>query len=413
MQVKDCLGVRRRCRPRGGTLAVARPFLDSPPIVCARPVGAAVEPRGPEARSQPIVLAADILDAAPPWAVTAGLLSLGVVAALLLHAALYRLFDRLVRNAGLFRRALVQRTRRLSRLVLVLTGLWIAAANAPLDDGTRTFLRHLGAIGVVVVIGWIALTILHVGSIVYMRRFKTDVEDNLVARKHVTQIRILKGAISTLIVILTLAAALMTLPGVRQIGVSLLASAGAAGIIAGLALQPLLTNLIAGVQIALTQPIRIDDAVLVEGEFGWVEEIGSTYVVVRLWDWRRMILPLTYFIQKPFQNWTREKAELIGTVMLYLDYSAPVGAIRERAEAIVRDSPLWDGKVVNVAVVETSERSMHVRVLASARNAGVVFDLRAEVREKLLEWLREEYPDALPRDRLAVDRIEAAPAAIN
>lgn len=342
----------------------------------------------------------------PDWAITVILIGLGLIAALAAHAILYRLLDRLVKNAGLFRRALVQRTRKLSRLILILFGLGAGAAAAPLDAGARELIGYVGAIGSVVVVGWIALTVLHVGSIVYMRRFKIDVEDNLIARKHVTQVRILKRAVATVIVILTIAAALMTLPGARQVGFSLLASAGAAGIIVGLALQPLLTNLIAGVQIAITQPIRIDDAVIVEGEFGWIEEIGSTYVVVRTWDLRRLIMPLSYFIQNPFQNWTREKAQLIGTVMLYLDYSAPVAAIREKAEEIVRASEKFDGEVFNVAVVEVSERTMHLRIICSARNAGEAFDLRTHVRESMLAWLQQDHPEALPRDRFAVERAE-------
>lgn len=164
-------------------------------------------------------------------------------------------------------------------------------------------------------------------------------------------------------------------------------------------MQPFLTNLIAGIQIATTQPIRIDDAVIVEGEWGRIEEIGSTYVVVKLWDWRRMVLPLTYFIQKPFQNWTRESASLIGTAMVYVDYSAPIEVLRRKLEEIAAASPLWDRNVVNLAVTELSERTMQVRCLTSARNAGEAFDLRCEVREKMVAFLQEELPQALPRER--------------
>jgi small-conductance mechanosensitive channel len=166
-----------------------------------------------------------------------------------------------------------------------------------------------------------------------------------------------------------------------------------------LALQPFLTNLLAGIQIATTQPIRIDDAVIVEGEWGQIEEISSTYVVVKLWDWRRLVLPLTYFIQKPFQNWTRESASLIGTAMFYVDYSAPVEAMRKKLHEILEASKLWDRDVVALQVTDLTERTMQVRCLASARNAGMTFDLRCEVREKMIAFLKAEYPDALPRDR--------------
>ena len=194
----------------------------------------------------------------------------------------------------------------------------------------------------------------------------------------------------------------MTFQPVRQYGVSLLASAGAAGIVAGLALQPVLKNLFAGIQLAVTQPIRIDDALIVEGEWGNVEEITSTYVVLKIWDWRRLILPLSYFIEHPFQNWTRESASLIGSVLVYVDYSVPVQAVREEAERIAAASPLWDRQVINVAVTDFKEQTMEIRILASASNAGRTFDLRCEIREKIIAFIQREYPHALPRLRADV-----------
>jgi small-conductance mechanosensitive channel len=178
------------------------------------------------------------------------------------------------------------------------------------------------------------MTALHIAADIYLRRYRLDVDDNLLARKHNTQVRVLLHALDGLLVLLTIGAALMSFPAVRQYGVSLFASAGVAGIVAGLAARPVLSNLIAGVQLAMTQPIRLEDAVIVENEWGNIEEITSTYVVVRLWDWRRMILPLTYFIEKPFQNWTRDGSALIGTAMIYVDYRAPVGAIREKLNEV-------------------------------------------------------------------------------
>jgi small-conductance mechanosensitive channel len=238
------------------------------------------------------------------------------------------------------------------------------------------------------------------------------------ARKHVTQVRLLRRAVDTLVVIVTIAAALMIFDSVRQYGVSLFASAGAAGLVLGLAARPVLSNLIAGVQLALTQPIRIDDAVIVENEWGWIEEITSTYVVVRLWDWRRLVVPLAHFIEKPFQNWTRENASLIGSVMLYVDYRAPVESIRRKLEEFAKQSKLWDGKVVNLQVTDARERTIELRALVSARNAPQAWDLRCEIREKLIRFLRESHPDALPRARAEValsehrsESEEAAPRA--
>jgi small-conductance mechanosensitive channel len=199
--------------------------------------------------------------------------------------------------------------------------------------------------------------------------------------------------------VLTIGFALMTFESVRQYGVSLFASAGVAGLVAGLAARPVLSNLFAGVQLAMTQPIRIDDVVIVEDEWGWIEEITSTYVVVRIWDLRRLIVPLTYFIEKPFQNWTREGAALLGSVMLYLDYAAPIDAIRAEAQRIAEASPDWDKKVVGVQVTDTKQDTIEVRILVSSPTAGQAWNLRCEVREKIIAFLQREHPEALPRRR--------------
>ncbi len=240
---------------------------------------------------------------------------------------------------------------------------------------------------------------MHIAADLYLRQFRIDVDDNLLARKHVTQVRVLLRAGDVLVVIVTIGAALMTFEPVRQYGVSLFASAGVAGIVAGLAARPVLSNLFAGVQLAMTQPIRIDDAVIVENEWGTIEEITSTYVVVRLWDLRRMIVPLSYFIEKPFQNWTREGSALIGSALIYVDYRAPVGVIRDKLKEIVKNSKNWDGKVVNLQVTDAKEQTMELRCLMSARSAGQAFDLRCEVREKLIDFLQKHHPEALPHAR--------------
>jgi small-conductance mechanosensitive channel len=175
-------------------------------------------------------------------------------------------------------------------------------------------------------------------------------------------------------------------------------------LILGLAARPLLSNLIAGVQIAITQPIRIEDAVIIENEWGWVEDIASTYVVVRLWDWRRMVVPLSYFIERPFQNWTRDAASLIGSVILHVDYAADVSRVRKCLEEAVHESKLWDGAVVNLQVVDTNTRTMELRALVSARNAPQSWDLRCEIREKLIGFLQRETPEALPRNRADISQ---------
>lgn len=342
------------------------------------------------------------LHTTPPWLASLVLLALGVAAALAVHAAGVALARRALRSQDDFWRSLVMRSRRPSRLALVAIGLSFGARAAPLSPAEADLFQHGMLIAVILLVGWIALTALDIAATLYMRGVSLEADDNLLARKQVTQVRILHRAAATVVVLMTIGLALMTIGAVRQWGVSLLAAGGAAGLIVGLALQPLLANLIAGIQIAMTQPIRIDDAVIVEGEWGRIEEIRSTYVVVRIWDLRRMVLPLTYFIQTPFQNWTRESACLIGTALLYVDYAAPVEAMRARLEAIVRASPLWDGQVVALQVTDLRERVMEIRCLASGRNASDTFDLRCIVREDMVAFLRDSYPEALPRDRLDV-----------
>jgi len=351
--------------------------------------------------------AAALLDWAPPWLVSALLIVVAIVIAVSAHAIVVQLVRRALSRHGAFWQPLIARTRRPTRLAFIVAALGPAVAAAPMTAGQAASAKHLLIVMFILLLGWMAMTALDIAAALYLRGFKVDVEDNLLARKHITQVRILRRAMAILVGIVTLALALMTVPGVRQWGVSLLAAGGAASLIVGLALQPLLTNLIAGIQIAVTQPIRIDDAVIVEKEWGNIEEINATYVVVRLWDWRRMVLPLSYFIQNPFQNWTRESSALIGTAMLYVDPAAPVDRLRAKLGEIAKASSLWDGKVVNLAVTDLKADVMEVRCLVSARNAGQAFDLRCEVREKMMAFLRDELPEAFPRHRLALAAGEA------
>jgi len=335
----------------------------------------------------------------PDWAVSLIILLPAPFLAIMLHRLLFRFVTNWVARMDLLWRALVARTEGPTRLALLIMSVSLAASIAPLPPGWAPVIRNILSVGFIALLGWIALTAFHVWMVVHLRRFKLDAADNLLARKHVTQTKMLQRVANVLIVVVTASIALMTFDSVRQYGVSLLASAGAAGLIVGLALQPVLKNLIAGIQLAITQPIRIDDALIVEGEWGNVEEITSTYVVVRLWDWRRMILPLSYFIEKPFQNWTRENANLIGTVFMYLDHTTPVAAIRAKVEQIVADAPQWDRRVVAVQVTDFKQSTMEVRILASAGTAGQAFDLRCEIREKVIAFLQQEHPYALPRLR--------------
>lgn len=251
----------------------------------------------------------------------------------------------------------------------------------------------------ILLVGWAVTAAITLASDFYLRRAGIDAETDPLGRKHLTQVRVLRRVAVTMVFIVTTAAALMTFESVKQYGMSLIASAGAAGLVVGLAARPLLTNLFAGIQIAITQPIRIGDSVIVENEWGWVEEITGTYVVVKIWDWRRLVVPLSYFLERPFQNWTRQSHELIGSVLLWADYTIPVSALRAELEEIAKRSKLWDGRVVNLQVVEANERAVQLRALVSARTAPEAWDLRCEVREALIAFMQAHHPAALPKQR--------------
>ena len=231
-------------------------------------------------------------------------------------------------------------------------------------------------------------------------RYDKDAADNLKARKFYTQFTILERISIFLVVLLGIGAALMSFDGIRELGVSLFASAGVAGIIIGFSAQKLIATVIAGIQIALTQPIRLDDVVIVEGEWGRIEEITLTYVIVRIWDKRCLVLPTTYFIDNPFQNWTRTSADLLGTVFLYTDYNVPFNALREALQRIVKDSDEWNGEVANIQVTDSKAGYVEIRATVSANDSGKAWNLRVLVREKLIEFLQENYPESIAHSRL-------------
>lgn len=334
----------------------------------------------------------------PSWIIGLGL----VAGAILLALSVYRVAVWLLCRAFGTRlpviAVFIERTSGPAQLAMCLAAVALVLPLAPLNDTIRTPLTNLFVVAFIALIGWISIRIVDMSAARYLQNFR-DVTENFIARKHVTQVRVFKRVTDTIIVIITVSAALMTFDSVRQYGVSLFASAGAAGIIVGLAARPLLSNLIAGLQIAITQPIRIEDAVIIENEWGWVEDIAATYVVIRLWDWRRMVVPLSYFIEKPFQNWTRDTASLIGVIGLHVDYRADVPRIRRWLEGAVKESKLWDGAVVNLQVIDADSRTIELRALVSARNAPQSWDLRCEIREKLIAFIRDEMPEALPRER--------------
>ncbi|MBY0369752.1 mechanosensitive ion channel family protein [bacterium] len=248
-------------------------------------------------------------------------------------------------------------------------------------------------------ITWGVVRFIYFGKEVLYRRFEITAEDNLAQRRVRTQLQYIVRVAAIATVLIGSAAVLLALPGARQFGASLLASAGVAGIVIGFAAQKSLANLVAGFQIAFTQPMRIDDVLIVEGEWGRVEEITLTYVSLKLWDLRRLVVPITYFVEKPFQNWTRTSAELLGTAEFYVDFSVPVGEVRKELRRIVERNSLWNKKVCTLQVTGTSASYVLLRALVSADDASRLFDLQCFVREELIGFLNAHYPDSFVKTR--------------
>lgn len=236
------------------------------------------------------------------------------------------------------------------------------------------------------------------------RSYRIDHEDNLRQRKILTQLGFIVKIARGTVLLAAIIAVFLYFDELRVVGKSMLASAGVLGIILGFAAQKTLGNLIAGFQIAFTQPLRLDDAVVIENEWGWIEEITLTYIVVRLWDMRRLVLPISWVLENPFQNWTRHSSKIVGSVMFFVDYRFPVEELRRELSQILAQSPHWDQDVENVQVVEHTEQTKQIRVLVSAKNSPTAWDLRCEVREKLGDFIAKKYPEYLPIIRIDTQR---------
>ncbi len=307
--------------------------------------------------------------------------------------------------------ALAERIDRPSSFVLPLLALQLVWHAVPGDTVGIAGIRHANGILLIVALTWLAMAAIGGLAEGVVRTHPANADDNLHARRVHTQARVLSRTAMGAVLVAGVAFALMTFPGARQVGASLLASAGVIGLVAGIAARPVFSNLIAGLQIALAQPIRIDDVLVVEGEWGRVEEITGTYVVLAIWDQRRLIIPLQYFIDKPFQNWTRSTANIIGTVFLWVDYTMPLEPLRREAQRVCESSPEWDGRLCKLQVTDAGERAMQLRLLVSSANSGQNWELRCTVREALVALMQRDYPQALPRFRAEVGpRREPGPA---
>jgi len=336
---------------------------------------------------------------AHPWFGPGLAALIAVPLALLVHRLGGLVLRRLTRGMPVLHAMLVN-IQMPARFALPLVALQMVWQAAPDDLRFVGSVRHLNGLLLITAATWLAVRAVNGLADGVLAQHPYDVTDNLRARRILTQTRVLARTANSMLLVAGGAMMLMTFPGARQVGASLLASAGVIGIVAGLAAKPVFSNLIAGLQIALAQPIRMDDVLVVEGEWGRVEEITGTFVVLRIWDDRRLILPLSYFIEKPFQNWTRHSAQLLGSVFIYADYGMPLAPLREEVERIVKAAPEWDGRFFNLRVTDTTERAMQIRVLCTAASSSLAFDLRCTVREGLIDFMQREYPQFLPRLRI-------------
>ena len=335
-----------------------------------------------------------------------------VLTALLTHFLLYKPFQKGSRKPGsVGAKAIVQYTSGSMRALFVLVAFSIAIPSPDLSVWLAGPVQHVLEIGYIVVLAWLACGIVEVLSALIRHHLPENLQEDVRARRVRTQVHLIRRIVIGVILFGALAAVLMTFPHIRSIGAGLFASAGLAGLALGMAARPTLGNLIAGVQVALTEPIRIGDEVVVEGEWGRVWEVNTTYVIIRLWDLRHQVVPLSYFIEQPFQNWTRYSSELVGAVLIYVDYSAPIDQLREEYARILESSPLWDRKVNTVQVTEAREHTIELRFLLSASNATATFNLRCHVREKMIEYLQKQHSYALPMVRL-LERPVSRPSAI-
>ncbi|MDT8310852.1 MAG: mechanosensitive ion channel family protein [Methylophaga sp.] len=344
------------------------------------------------------------------WADPAGLALLAVVAGFAVYKTLVFLIGRFTEPSSVARIFFDASARALGT-TLCLLALNSVLHAVPQDLALLGVIQHITTLLLIISLTWVAVALTSaIGDVIV--KLNPALEDEWKrARKIETQTRFLVRGLNIVIVLVGMGIALMTFDSVSKVGTSLLASAGIGGIILGFAARPVLSNLLAGMQIALTQPLRIDDVLHVQGEWCWVEEVTATYVVLRVWDLRRLIVPLQWFIENPFQNWSRNSAELMGSAMIWLDYGIPVEPLREEFARLLRASADWNGVIESVQVVEAGEKAVQIRFLMSARNSNVLWNLRCHVREQMIAYIKQHYPEYLPRYRaqLVENDSESAP----
>ena len=341
-------------------------------------------------------------------AITAATLIFAVLVALAIGGFAINLLRRLAaRTPGKADELVVERIAGPLRWILIAIALSFAQRGIELRPWAAILWQQVAGFVVPGLIGWLVIAIIKALADVTIVRNDITIADNLRARRRQTRVGILTRIAVFAVVFLTVCMMLLSIPSIRNVGVTLMASAGLAGLAVGAAAQPALKNLIAGIQMAFTEPIRLDDVIIMDGEWGRIEEIRLTYIVVRIWDDRRLIVPVAKFLEERFQNWTRSTSQLMGSVFLHLDWSADIPRIREKAGEVIAANPRWDRRFWNLQVTDALEETIQVRVLMTANDASLAFDLRCDIREALIAFIAAEMPEALPRRRQLPIRAEA------
>lgn len=334
-----------------------------------------------------------------PWIFVTGIGLGAILLAVLLHRVLFALGQRLTKEAGIIERSLIRRGQRPAALIFPALALYIVVPVLGLPARVETVLSHALLLLLIGSTAWLLIALTRVINDLLALKYRVGERDDLRARQVQTQVQVFRHVGGAVLSIITLGIMLMTFPQIRSLGASLFASAGLAGVVLGLAARPTFSSMIAGIQIALTEPIRLEDVVIVEGEWGWIEEIRNTFVVVRIWDLRRLIVPISYFIEHPFENWTRQTADILGTVFIHTDYTVPVEELRQELHHVLESSGMWDGKAWGLQVTDADEHTIELRALMSAPDSPTAWNLRCLVREQLITFLQKHHPDCLPRVR--------------
>ncbi len=333
---------------------------------------------------------------------TALLLFLVAVSSYIIKSLLIWLLQKYFARMGLFKGdiAIERHFHPSLWLILILLGFNLFQPLAEIPEAYTPVIDKTWQIVLILTLTYFMIRMVNFLKLIILEKFDTSVKNNLQQRKVVTQVDFAERLIAAFLVVIGFCMILLSFEGARKIGTSLIASAGLAGIVVGFAAQKTLSNLIAGFQIAFTQPFRIDDVVIVEGEWGWIEEITLTYVVVRVWDKRRLVVPINYLLEKPFQNWTRTDSEILGYVYIYADYSVPLDKLRKEFHRLLEKTDLWNGKVANVQVTNSTEKTQEIRFLVSTDDSGRAWDLRCYLREHLIRFMQENFPESLPKYRI-------------